>query len=108
MARKDDGFVVEDKRPVLKNGKRVGTRVFFRNKSTDEYRTRVYLNPYGKAQKYALEIKDKRHYTNGGTPKDNKPWSKEAQAYRSGYLDARKDASAAWNSRNNRPHGTVR
>lgn len=103
MAKKDDGYVVEDTLPIVKNGKRVGTRVFFRNKLTQAQKTRVYLNPYGKAQKYALEIKDKRHYTNAGTPKADKPWSREAQSYRSGYLDARKDEAAAWKAKKNRP-----
>lgn len=103
MANRDDGYVVDDKRPFMKNGKRVGTMVFLRNQSTQAQKVRVYLNPYGKARKYALENKDKRHYTNLGVPKEEKPFSREAQAYRSGYIDALKDERAVWKAKKKGP-----
>ena len=54
------------------------------------------LNPNEKASKFAFEISQKKRVTNdlavikGGL-------NKEQQAYRAGYLDARKDSAKAYN-----------
>ena len=58
------------------------------------------LNPSEKAGKFAAELRTGMRYTNNGDYKPDKNGeiglSKEARAYRSGYLDARKDSANAW------------
>lgn len=60
------------------------------------------LNPSEKGVKFAKELRSNIAYTNNGKPKREKDGStvktlsKEQRAYRSGYLDARKDSAKAW------------
>ena len=58
------------------------------------------LNPSEKAGKYAAELRTGMRYTNNGDYKPDKNGeiglSAEQRAYRSGYLDARKDSANAW------------
>ena len=61
------------------------------------------LNPSGKGAKYAKELKDGKRITNSGAPKldDNGKQlglTKQQRAYRSGYLQARKDSANAYNA----------
>ena len=63
----------------------------------------VLLNPSEKGKKYAIEMKNKIHLTNNGEVKLNKygqprTLSKEAKAYRAGYLQARKDNAKCYNA----------
>lgn len=66
------------------------------------------LNPSEKAEKYASELRTGMRYTNDGAYKPDKNGeiglSKEGRAYRSGYLDARKDNARAYkhNKKNKR------
>ena len=58
------------------------------------------LNPSEKASKFADELKTGMRYTNDGRLKPDKNGdvglSNTQRAYRSGYLDARKDSAKAW------------
>lgn len=72
-------------------------------------KTVTLLNPSEKGRKYAVELKSGKRLTNNGEikkDKDGKPrklgkTGKDAQAraYRSGYLQARKDSAKAWKSK---------
>ena len=57
------------------------------------------LSPSEKSKKYASELKTGIRYTNSGEYKPDKNGdvglSREGRAYRSGYLDARKDSAKA-------------
>lgn len=53
------------------------------------------LNPHEKVKKYAKELKDKCRLTNDGKKK-KEPLTASQAAYRLGYLQARKDATALW------------
>lgn len=66
---------------------------------TDGNKDIVVLHPAGKGKKYAAELKNNKRYTNDSKPKD-KPLTKEGRAYRSGYLQARKDSAKAWKAKN--------
>ena len=58
------------------------------------------LNPSEKAGKFAYELKHDRRFTNlGETKGDAKFLTPEQAAYRSGYLDARKDGARAWKAK---------
>ena len=65
----------------------------------------VLLNPQERGTKYALELKHKKALTNDGHRKidsetgKQKRLSKEQLAYRSGYLQARKDSAKAYRSK---------
>ena len=54
------------------------------------------LNPNEKASKFAFEISQKKRVTNDMTAIKG-GLNKEQQAYRAGYLDARKDSAKAYN-----------
>lgn len=54
-----------------------------------------FLNPHEKTKKYAKELKDKCRLTNDGKKK-KEPLTVSQAAYRLGYLQARKDATALW------------
>ena len=63
------------------------------------------LNPSGKGAKYAKELKDGKRVTNSGSPKLNvngkqMSLTKEQRAFRSGYLQARKDSANAYKAKN--------
>ena len=63
----------------------------------------VQLSPKRKAKKAAYELKTGKRFCNDGEPKRGKNGqhlkvSKEGAAYRSGYLDARKDIGKAASS----------
>ncbi len=63
------------------------------------------LNPAEKGRKYASELKNGQRYTNQGelkVDKDSNPMSlsREQRAYRSGYLDSRKDSARCWRAKN--------
>lgn len=71
------------------------------------------LTPAGKATKYAMELRDGKHYTNDfEVKKDKKDREKRLtdleRAYRAGYLDNQKDAHKAYNAsqgqKDNRPN----
>ena len=60
------------------------------------------LNPSAKGLKFATELKNDTKFTNSGDPKLDANGgavglSKEERAYRSGYLDSRKDSAKAYN-----------
>ncbi len=62
------------------------------------------LNPSGKGAKYAKELKEGKRITNSGSPKlgeDGKQLGldKQQRAYRSGYLQARKDSANAYKAK---------
>lgn len=64
----------------------------------------VLLNPSEKAGKYALELRDKKRYTNGMIPKTDgsgkeMALTKEQAAFRSGYLQAQKDSANCFKAR---------
>ncbi len=66
----------------------------------------VVLTPNGKGAKYAAELKNGKRYTNVGKVKvdgNGEPMglSKTQRAYRSGYLQARKDSSNAYKAKEN-------
>ena len=59
------------------------------------------LNPSEKGEKYSKELSTGKKFTNDGIVKKNKngrviKLGKKERAYRSGYLDARKDNSNAY------------
>ena len=63
------------------------------------------LNPSGKGEKYAKELKENKRYTNDGklkTDENGKPLelTNEQRAYRSAYLKALSDNSKAFKSKN--------
>lgn len=62
------------------------------------------LSPKGKGKKYAAELRTGMHFRNDGEYKPDKNGeiglTKEQRAYRSGYLDARKDIGKAFEARN--------
>lgn len=62
------------------------------------------LNPSEKAEKFADELKMNTHYTNDSKIKADKfgnaSLTKAQRAYRSGYLDARKDSAKAYKAKN--------
>ena len=62
------------------------------------------LNPSEKASKFAGELSTGIRKTNDGRYKADKNGdvglSKVQRAYRSGYLDARKDNASAWKAKN--------
>lgn len=64
------------------------------------------LNPAQKAKKFADELGTNMHYTNDGKYKPDKNGeiglSAGQRAYRSGYLDARKDSAKAYNYNKNK------
>lgn len=69
------------------------------------------LNPYGKSRKYASELKNKKHYTNNGQVKTDEKGralslTKTQSAYRSGYLQARKDSAACYNATKTKKRAT--
>lgn len=62
------------------------------------------LNPSGKGEKYARELKENKRYTNDGTVKTDENGNelhltKEQRAYRSAYLTALKDNAKAFNAK---------
>lgn len=60
----------------------------------------ILLNPAEKGRKYAAELSTGMRYTNDGNYKKDASGdvglSKEGRAYRSGYLDARRDSAKAY------------
>lgn len=98
MARKRRDIV--SKRPVVdKERRKLGTEV-----TLDTGEVKVYLNPGGKAAKYAAELKSGVRMTNDGTIKKTKKGeymglTDVKAAYRSGYLQARKDSAKAHNAK---------
>ncbi len=69
----------------------------------------VLLNPSEKGGKFARELKEGFHRTNDGHYKldDNGKGlklDKTARAYRSGYLDARKDSAAAYKAKKSKKY----
>ena len=61
----------------------------------------ILLNPAEKGRKYAKELRDNRHLTNGNVvKKDDKgkvqKLNKTSRAYRAGYLASRKDCANAY------------
>lgn len=71
---------------------------------TNNGKTITLLNPSEKAGKYAAELKTGIRYTNEGGYKADANGdvglSDTQRAYRSGYLDARKDDAKAFKSKN--------
>ena len=67
----------------------------------------LLLNPSEKASKFAFEIKQKKRVTNDMTGIKG-PLNREQQAYRSGYLDARKDSAKAWKHNQKKSGGQQR
>ncbi len=85
-----------------KSGKmeRSGTLVKF-----DDGTSKVLLTPSGKGKKFAYELQSGERLTNDGVVKvDDKGrtmgLSSTQRSYRSGYLDAQKDAAKAYKARN--------
>ena len=79
---------------------KVGTAVKFEDGSSV-----LLLNPNGKGMKYVKELREGRHYTNTNEVKKDKKGNplrlNDCQrAYRSGYLQARKDNAKAYNAKN--------
>lgn len=71
---------------------------------TEDGRRIILLNPYGKSYKYSQELTDKQKYNNNLTSyylKNGKPvrLSNTQLAWRSGYLQARKDNAKVFNKR---------
>lgn len=63
------------------------------------------LNPSGKGEKFAKELKENQHYTNDGKLKtdDNGnpiPLTNEQKAYRSAYITALSDSAKAYKAKN--------
>ena len=83
------------------NGERRKNGVYLKN--TEDGREFTALNPSGKGAKYAKELKDGKRITNSGSPKldgngKQMGLTKQQRAYRSGYLQARKDSANAYNA----------
>lgn len=83
-----------------KDGKKAGTILSFEDGSS-----KTLLNPHGKGRKYAVELKSRTKMTNDGVIKKNKVGkeirlSDTGAAYRSGYLQAQKDAAKIYKSKN--------
>ncbi len=77
--------------------------IIVKNKKGNDVRL---LRPDEKAQKYALEMKEKVHYNNMGKIKTNKQGEARRltdiqRAWRSGYLAARQDNADVYNAKNN-------
>lgn len=66
-------------------------------------KTVMLLNPKEKAEKFVFEIKQKKRVSNDMSIIKG-PLTKEQQAYRAGYLDARKDSAKAY-KHNVKKHG---
>ncbi len=71
---------------------------------------RTLLTPHGKGAKFATELRNKTRITNEGVVKKDKSGkrsvlTREQAAYRSGYLDAQKDAANAYNSKKKKTSG---
>ena len=88
---------------TTKAGKRakLGTRI-----TDQDGVSKVLLNPSGKGAKYSAELKSGKRYTNSGSVKrDNNGKLLELdccqRAFRSGYLQARKDSAKAYNAKKN-------
>lgn len=109
MANKKSKFVVVGKRGRKSpDGTKLGTTVTLADKTSGETHTKTLLNPHGKGRKYAKELREGIGYTNDGQIKKDdagkvRKLTKQQRAYRSGYLDARKDDAKAWKAKNNRP-----
>lgn len=91
--------VLATKTKVGKNGKKQGVYA-----QCSDGETRTFLNPHGKGEKYAAELKHKKRFTNLGEPKVDKKghtlWlTKTGAAWRSGYLQAQKDAAKAYKAK---------
>lgn len=69
--------------------------------TTKKGKTITLLNPSQKAEKYACELRERHAMTNDGRFKADEdgpfPLTDTQKAYRSGYLDARKDSARAYN-----------
>lgn len=67
---------------------------------TKKGKTVTLLNPSEKAGKFAAELRTGMHYTNDGAYKPDANGeiglTKAERAYRSGYLDARKDSAKVY------------
>lgn len=68
------------------------------------------LTPAGKGTKYAEELRQGKHMTNDGEVKKDKKGKEKRlkdtdKAYRSGYLQAQKDAAKAHNAKENSKGG---
>lgn len=66
--------------------------------TTKKGKTITLLNPSEKGKKFASELRDNTRYTNDGKYKADKDGgidqlTRVQRAYRSGYLDARKDSA---------------
>lgn len=70
-------------------------------------KTVMLLNPSEKASKFAFEISQKKRVTNDMTGIKG-DLNKEQQAYRAGYLDARKDSAKAYNHKQRKKAVTKR
>lgn len=84
--------------------KKDNKRVVVERKS--DGKQKVLLTPNGKGAKYSAELKNGVRITNTGKRKksdDGKPMklTKAQRAYRSGYLNARKDNAKAYKSKRN-------
>lgn len=81
------------------NGERRKNGVHLENEK--DGRKFTALNPSGKGAKYAKELKDGKRITNSGAPKldsngKQMGLTKQQRAFRSGYLQARKDNAEAY------------
>ena len=79
------------------NNKNKKTGAYLENEKGEK---RLVLNPNGKGGKAAYELKHGVRITNEGVVKKDKPLTKEGKAWRSGYLQARKDSAKAWKATN--------
>ena len=91
--------VLATKTKIGKNGKKQGVYA-----QCSDGETRTFLNPHGKGEKFAAELKYKTRFTNLGEQKfDQKgnplPLTKTGASYRAGYLQAQKDAAKAYKAR---------
>ena len=78
---------------------RLGTKVQYA-----DGRVGILLTPAGRGRKYAAELASGVKMTNDGQIKKTKSGkdmrlTKPARAYRSGYLDSRKDSAKCYNSK---------
>lgn len=88
-----------------KSGKRTKNGVHLVN--TEDGTKSTVLTPAGKGAKYAQELKDGKRMTNSGAPKMGENGkqlglTKQQRAFRSGYLQARKDSANAYKANKNR------
>lgn len=96
---KNSWTVLAKKTKIGKDGKKQGVYV-----QCSDLETRTFLNPHGKGEKYAAELKHKKRFTNLGEQKLDQngkplPLTKTGAAYRSGYLQAQKDSAKAYKAR---------